>query len=176
MEGVSFQGMGEVSFEGQEVCCLVGAGPLPDEFVALAKNAESIGGDFPAVTSVIPPAEKRVPGEVDLLWRGQFDDGKISRQCDFPEADIFKLDGRAFGFETEEAACGGDVIAAGNFLSVHPKPDFTIDGADEVVIPFVDALGRFFGREAAATIGRDGGEGGHFYGADREDVAMATDE
>ncbi|MFT6178789.1 MAG: hypothetical protein ACJAXZ_003935 [Akkermansiaceae bacterium] len=55
----------------------------------------------------------------------------ISVEGFLAEADVFELDGGAFGFEAEEA--GGDVAPAGDFLAIHPEAYFATDGPDEVV-------------------------------------------
>ena len=89
-----------------------------------------------------------------------------------PNADVFELDRGAFGFEAEVAVRRLAVGAAGDFLAVDPEADLTIDGADIVVIPFIDAFGEPFGGKAAASIGSDGWEGFHFGRAGGEDVAV----
>jgi hypothetical protein len=88
------------------------------------------------------------------------------------QADVFELDGRAFGFEAEVAVGGVAVRSARDFLTVDPKADFAVDGADVVVVPLVDAFGEAFGGKTAFAIRGDGWKGRHFSGASGEDIAM----
>ena len=90
----------------------------------------------------------------------------------FADAEIFELDGGAFGFEAEVAVGRVAVGAAGDFLAVDPEADFSVDGADVVVVPLADAFGESLGGEAAGAVRGDGWEGFHFGGAGGEDIAV----
>ena len=77
--------------------------------------------------------------------------GDLLRQ--FADPDIFEIDGGALGFEAEVTRGGMNFRAAGDFLAINPEADFTIDGADVIVIPLVNPFAQVFSRETAFSAG-----------------------
>src|SRR4051812_20259012 len=75
----------------------------------------------------------------------RYDSDRLLRQ--FADADVAKLDRRAFGFHAEVSAARLRAAAAGDLLAVHPQADLAVDGADVVVIPLAHALAQIAPRK-----------------------------
>ncbi len=92
-----------------------------------------------------------------------------SRQ--FSDSQILELDGRPLRFQAEVSRVWLAARATRDFLTVDPKPDLPIDGADVVVVPLVDTLTQSLGRKAPLSVGRYGRERRHL-SPDRKDVTV----
>jgi hypothetical protein len=63
-----------------------------------------------------------------------------SRSRQFPDPQILELDRGALRFEAEIPGPRFAISPAGNFLSVDPETNFSVDCTYVIVVSFVDAL------------------------------------
>ncbi len=78
--------------------------------------------------------------------------GRRTRRGQFLNADVAKLDRRAFALERQVAFPPDDVVPARNFLAVDRQPQRPVVADDAVVVPLRGRLAAFLGREAAHAV------------------------
>src|SRR5262249_34363597 len=85
--------------------------------------------------------------------------GNLHRHCfidlgQLAKPYFFEVNGRTFGLEAKKPGVRLALLAAGNFFTVDPKSNFTVDRAYVVVIPLAEAAGTLLAWEAAQPVGR----------------------
>lgn len=67
------------------------------------------------------------------------------------------------------------MIAARNFLAIHPQANLAIDATDVIVIPLTKSFAQILPRVTAAAVWRCRRERLHFAAADRKDIAIGRE-
>ena len=114
----------------------------------------------------------RREGDVSVDSVGGADVLHLLRQ--FANPNVPEMDGRSLGFQAKITFGRIAIASSRDLLAIYPQANFTIDGADIVLVPLLMPLGEFFAWKAPSAIRGNRREWFHRRPTNSEDVAIGS--